>query len=138
MVCVCVFLFKQKKAYEVRISDWSSDVFSSDLSCGNALRPFGPAILQCWSYVPQFLPPSWTEAMTKSYAISAETQSYLGETINQPNPSRFRGKAYDRFLNRLSPLHADSDAPSAPYAPPLPFGLATRSPSYLTRPSPAT
>src|SRR3546814_16509943 len=66
-----------------------------------------PAILQCWSYVPQFLPPSWTEEMTKSYAISAETQSYLGETINQPIPARFRGKASDRFPNRLSPLHAD-------------------------------
>src|SRR3546814_994896 len=26
------FLFKQKTAYDVRISDWSSDVFSSDLS----------------------------------------------------------------------------------------------------------
>src|SRR3546814_1199698 len=28
-----VFLFKQKTAYEVRISDWSSDVCSSDLEC---------------------------------------------------------------------------------------------------------
>src|SRR3546814_5024781 len=28
---VCVFFFKQKTAYEVRISDWSSDVCSSDL-----------------------------------------------------------------------------------------------------------
>src|SRR3546814_1299285 len=27
-----LFLFKQKTAYEVRISDWSSDVCSSDLS----------------------------------------------------------------------------------------------------------
>src|SRR3546814_8995547 len=27
-----VFFFKQKTAYEVRISDWSSDVCSSDLS----------------------------------------------------------------------------------------------------------
>src|SRR3546814_8599782 len=27
-----VFLFKQKTAYEVRISDWSSDVCSSDLA----------------------------------------------------------------------------------------------------------
>src|SRR3546814_4404524 len=26
-------LFKQKTAYEMRISDWSSDVCSSDLSC---------------------------------------------------------------------------------------------------------
>src|SRR3546814_7116601 len=31
-----LFLFKQKTAYEVRISDWSSDVCSSDLS-SNAL-----------------------------------------------------------------------------------------------------
>src|SRR3546814_10167765 len=28
---VCVFVFKQKAAYEMRISDWSSDVCSSDL-----------------------------------------------------------------------------------------------------------
>src|SRR3546814_6761552 len=27
----CVFFFKQKTAYELRISDWSSDVCSSDL-----------------------------------------------------------------------------------------------------------
>src|SRR3546814_4809359 len=32
LVCICVFFFfKQKTAYEMRISDWSSDVCSSDL-----------------------------------------------------------------------------------------------------------
>src|SRR3546814_5190048 len=31
-----VFFFKQKTAYEMRISDWSSDVCSSDLGCGMA------------------------------------------------------------------------------------------------------
>src|SRR3546814_15531028 len=31
MVCFVVFFFKQKTAYEMRISDWSSDVCSSDL-----------------------------------------------------------------------------------------------------------
>src|SRR3546814_20980602 len=30
--CVMCFFFKQKTAYEMRISDWSSDVCSSDLS----------------------------------------------------------------------------------------------------------
>src|SRR3546814_8578118 len=30
---LCFFFFKQKTAYEMRISDWSSDVCSSDL-CG--------------------------------------------------------------------------------------------------------
>src|SRR3546814_6604024 len=28
---ICFFFFKQKTAYEMRISDWSSDVCSSDL-----------------------------------------------------------------------------------------------------------
>src|SRR3546814_3468745 len=31
MSCVFFFFFKQKTAYEMRISDWSSDVCSSDL-----------------------------------------------------------------------------------------------------------
>src|SRR3546814_4724003 len=29
------FFFKQKTAYEMRISDWSSDVCSSDLNCSS-------------------------------------------------------------------------------------------------------
>src|SRR3546814_2048805 len=32
MLCICFFFFfKQKTAYDMRISDWSSDVCSSDL-----------------------------------------------------------------------------------------------------------
>src|SRR3546814_2366910 len=31
LLFVCFFFFKQKTAYEMRISDWSSDVCSSDL-----------------------------------------------------------------------------------------------------------
>src|SRR3546814_7231001 len=44
------FFFKQKTAYEMRISDWSSDVGSSDLAGGDAERAvaniekIGPAI----------------------------------------------------------------------------------------------
>src|SRR3546814_9723488 len=34
----CFFFFKQKTAYEMRISDWSSDVCSSDL-CGRGGGP---------------------------------------------------------------------------------------------------
>src|SRR3546814_4158554 len=40
---VCCFFFKQKTAYEMRISDWSSDVCSSDLArkgrLGDGARP---------------------------------------------------------------------------------------------------
>src|SRR3546814_5180625 len=31
-MCLFLFFFKQKTAYEMRISDWSSDVCSSDLA----------------------------------------------------------------------------------------------------------
>src|SRR3546814_2475559 len=43
VVCIvlCVFFFKQKTAYEMRISDWSSDVCSSDL-CRADRRDFCP------------------------------------------------------------------------------------------------
>src|SRR3546814_10683218 len=34
-----MFFFKQKTAYEMRISDWSSDVCSSDLPQGRVILP---------------------------------------------------------------------------------------------------
>src|SRR3546814_9879424 len=37
MTILVFFFFKQKTAYEMRISDWSSDVCSSDLTLFNAL-----------------------------------------------------------------------------------------------------
>src|SRR3546814_2031661 len=38
-LCVlCFFFFKQKTAYELRISDWSSDVCSSDLYCATSSK----------------------------------------------------------------------------------------------------
>src|SRR3546814_2954270 len=47
MLLIIVFFFRQKTAYEMRISDWSSDVCSSDLGtaqaadhrCGGAAFP---------------------------------------------------------------------------------------------------
>src|SRR3546814_5037550 len=38
---VMFFFFKQKTAYEMRISDWSSDVCSSDLERGGLLGAHG-------------------------------------------------------------------------------------------------
>src|SRR3546814_14906044 len=37
LICALSFFFKQKTAYEMRISDWSSDVCSSDLRPSLAL-----------------------------------------------------------------------------------------------------
>src|SRR3546814_8970573 len=41
---ICFFFFKQKTAYELRISDWSSDVCSSDL--GKGRKPVGFKAIQ--------------------------------------------------------------------------------------------
>src|SRR3546814_1311830 len=54
-VVVVFFFFKQKTAYEMRISDWSSDVCSSDLiagryhdlaACGGAVDGSGDLVAQ--------------------------------------------------------------------------------------------
>src|SRR3546814_1361227 len=39
LFCFFFFFFKQKTAYEMRISDWSSDVCSSDLMAELSLLP---------------------------------------------------------------------------------------------------
>src|SRR3546814_9278231 len=44
--CSCFFFFKQKTAYEMRISDWSSDVCSSDLQVPAHVAD-GLLILRC-------------------------------------------------------------------------------------------
>src|SRR3546814_7053037 len=47
--CFFFFFFKQKTAYELRISDWSSDVCSSDL---RGLRAGGRAARPCANHGP--------------------------------------------------------------------------------------
>src|SRR3546814_1901724 len=51
---VYFFFFKQKTAYEMRISDWSSDVCSSDLAqveklSFSGLRAVSPAVFMAWN-----------------------------------------------------------------------------------------
>src|SRR3546814_2445323 len=46
--CRVCFCFKQKTAYEMRISDWSSDVCSSDLSPSAMTRTTSPTV-NTWS-----------------------------------------------------------------------------------------
>src|SRR3546814_4062796 len=46
-VVLCFFFFKQKTAYEMRISDWSSDVCSSDLVLRQPRLPAAVAATSC-------------------------------------------------------------------------------------------
>src|SRR3546814_7472831 len=47
---IVFFFFKQKPAYEVRISDWSSDVCSSDLAADRARANAGPTLIEHFTY----------------------------------------------------------------------------------------
>src|SRR3546814_4857914 len=51
IVCILFFFFKQKTSYEMRISDWSADVCSSDLqSCDPAFTAFVAERLRALGY----------------------------------------------------------------------------------------
>src|SRR3546814_8262085 len=50
----CFFFFKQKTAYEMRISDWSSDVCSSDLNPAHGPQNRPPRFVQCSCRSPFF------------------------------------------------------------------------------------
>src|SRR3546814_8429047 len=49
MLLLCFFFFKQKTAYEMRISDWSSDVCSSDLPQFEQLPAVDRPVILCVS-----------------------------------------------------------------------------------------
>src|SRR3546814_7532176 len=64
------FFFKQKTAYEMRISDWSSDVCSSDLSPQKRGRP--------WGHLPTVVPPAGSRR--RKYATEEERQAARRKT----------------------------------------------------------
>src|SRR3546814_1572902 len=72
--CFFFFFFKQKTAYEMRISDWSSDVCSSDLAAGPARSSTAP------------LPRTTVTA----YSRHADTQD---RPYGPPDPARSRGRS---------------------------------------------
>src|SRR3546814_1970140 len=65
---VCLCFFKQKASYEMRISDWSSDVCSSDLQCCRGL-------------------PSWSYSrirMSMRSQLSSERAKLSGKRVDNP------------------------------------------------------
>src|SRR3546814_3550441 len=90
MCCICMslfcfFFFKQKTAYEMRISDWSSDVCSSDLQTRKrrlwAHDPQVPFLRSptCQAYVaPSFIPAS------DSHSQDGTSSSYCASRRKPP------------------------------------------------------
>src|SRR3546814_5326130 len=73
MVNVFFFFFKQKTAYEMRISDWSSDVCSSDLT---PVTNVPPALLQGLS-----IPPAQVLKNQQAYIAVYESQDDVTNVV---------------------------------------------------------
>src|SRR3546814_9123970 len=76
------FFFKQKTAYEMRISDWSSDVCSSDLNATTSGRDFPGAIQFCM-----------TRELNRPRAIAKSLYGASGCGIGRGNRPMMRGMA---------------------------------------------
>src|SRR3546814_5193565 len=68
---VCLLFFKQKTAYEMRISDWSSDVCSSDLQIDRqAARGDGPLDVEVSDPNPRIHLRTWQVINTTTWQAS--------------------------------------------------------------------
>src|SRR3546814_4710543 len=113
IVYVLIFFFKQKTAYEMRISDWSSDVCSSDLpdsapgSSTGADFEFGITIREADGGALVF---SWNPNGTVDGAIVGGTENADGANLNQEISRLLPGQTIvdtglDRKSTRLNSSH---------------------------------
>src|SRR3546814_19743617 len=97
------FLFKQKTAYEVRISDWSSDVCSSDLLV------IAPAIRSISAFCSPAAEPKWWSRLACVRPIRAAT------ALRVRSEERRVGKeCVSTFRSRWSQYHSkNKDKPTS-------------------------
>src|SRR3546814_6812020 len=99
------FFFKQKTAYELRISDWSSDVCSSDL--GLMLDPPGPHRV-----VPQWQKSKGCMIMTAALELSGnQVTHFYSDRKNTTEMIRMMDALLDRYADRRT-LYLSWDAAS--------------------------
>src|SRR3546814_3979629 len=80
------FFFKQKTAYEMRISDWSSDVCSSDLSARAFQPPFAHALAGKPASV---MPRAMAETLVRSESKVTRTVEACASTADSVTPGPF-------------------------------------------------
>src|SRR3546814_3132216 len=78
-----VFFFKQKTAYEMRISDWSSDVCSSDLA---------PAARRYWAWQRRGYLKFWTWQVTVAASGGAFPLFWAGAIVRSEDPALSPGQ----------------------------------------------
>src|SRR3546814_2646056 len=101
----CLFFFKQKTAYEMRISDWSSDVCSSDLERA--------AVAKAHHLAPQRRsPPPLDEAAVAHHQATLDAPHLDQHALHARNPAvdrseerRVGKECVSTCRSRWSPYH---------------------------------
>src|SRR3546814_6498122 len=96
------FFFKQKTAYEMRISDWSSDVCSSDLSKRRTSMPLLRLTLMC----PALVQSSISELKLNIPCPFSDDHMWIDEYGRERSEERRVGKeCVSTCRSRWSPYH---------------------------------
>src|SRR3546814_5421959 len=99
LICFC-FFFKQKTAYELRISDWSSDVCSSDLA-GLAISALALLFV---SASPCLARANLNDAQVRQRMIDDSIRNYRGN-CPRSEERRVGKECVSTCRSRCSPYH---------------------------------
>src|SRR3546814_7414182 len=97
-----VFFFKQKTAYEMRISDWSSDVCSSDLELEELIAEAGLHVarwLGDWQEAP------WTPSSKEIIPLGGLVQLAAEDSYFRSEERRVGKECVSTCRSRWSPYH---------------------------------
>src|SRR3546814_8895355 len=117
LVICFLFFFKQKTAYEMRISDWSSDVCSSDLSSGSQISATVSPFFSRWrsrQLAATLSMPSRNHEIWKSCSSNDQSPAISGRLIqssrfacsSQKLPGSARPRPYIRSEEHTSELQS--------------------------------
>src|SRR3546814_3651502 len=101
----CVFFFKQKTAYELRISNWSSDVCSSDLAKGRLRGALARAFKSGDLTISDDLPTLIATALRKATLDRLGLEARAGHVVigsERIEAAARSGKLQDRKSTRLN------------------------------------
>src|SRR3546814_20884507 len=103
------FFFKQKTAYEMRISDWSSDVCSSDLVMQYVYARYGRNRAGIAATVIHYRPRSALREIGKALGLSEDVTARLASTVwgshGRSEERRVGKECVSTCRSRWSPYH---------------------------------
>src|SRR3546814_4276568 len=101
-----VFFVKQKTAYEMRISDWSSDVCSSDLAC----RDISAKVMVTPALTAARMPEAWTCSASRYEPNGISRLTRICEPVS--SPQRFVTHALARVTDSVTATPVASPIPA--------------------------